>query len=61
LKNPDKMRLKERLRQLKWTEKLMIVLLIIALIAAAMRWDTIKEGFVKGWELFSIEKWYDKD
>jgi len=55
------MRLKKRLKQLKWTEKLMIVLLIIALIATAIRWETIKEGFVKGWELFSIEKWYDKD
>jgi len=55
------MRFIKRLKQLKWSEKLMIVLLIIAIIGTVMRWNTIKEGFVKGWELFSIEKWYDNE
>lgn len=40
-------------------EKLLIILLAIGIIAVAINWNGIKEGFVKGWKYFSIEKWYD--
>lgn len=36
-------------------------MLSIALIATALRWSNIKEGAIKSWEIFNIEKWYNKD
>jgi len=48
-------------RRLTRTEKLLIVLLTIAIIATILRWNNIKEGAIRSWEIFSIEKWYDRD
>ena len=47
-------------RKLTRPEKLLILLLAIALIAVAINWKTVKEGFQAGWERFDIEAWYDK-
>jgi len=48
-------------RHLTRTEKLLIILLFIAIIATVLRWSNIKEGAIKSWEIFSIERWYDRD
>jgi len=48
-------------RRLTRTEILLIIMLVITVIATSFKWQEIKEGFVKGWKYFSIEKWYEKD
>jgi hypothetical protein len=48
-------------KPLRRSEKILLLLLIIALIAVALRWKTVKEGFVKGWKAYSIEKWFDRN
>jgi len=58
LKNKITMKLK---RPLKKSEKLLVILLLIALTAVIFKWDKVKEGFVKGWKAFNIEKWYSKE
>jgi len=45
-------------RKLTRSEKLLLLLLAIGLIAVAIKWNTVKEGFVQGWKAFDIEKWY---
>jgi cell division protein FtsL len=53
--------MKQLKRKLTRSEKLLLVLLAIALIAVAIKWNTVKEGFVQGWKAFDIEKWYQRD
>lgn len=48
-------------RKLTRSEKLLLLLLAIALIAVAVKWNTVKEGFLTGWKAFDIEKWYDTE
>ena len=48
-------------RRLTRTEILLIIMLVIAIIATSFKWQEIKEGVVKSWKYFSIEKWYEKD
>jgi len=48
-------------RKLTRSEKLLLLLLAIGLIAVAVKWKNVKEGFAQGWKAFDIEKWYDKD
>ncbi len=43
------------------SEKLMIVLLAIALVAVMIKWQTVKQGFVHGWRAFSIEQWFTRE
>ena len=46
-------------RPLTRSEKLLIILLAVGIIAVVINWDGIKKGFIKGWKHYSIEKWYD--
>jgi hypothetical protein len=48
-------------RKLTRSEKILLLLLAIALIAVAIKWNTVKEGFVQGWKAFDIEKWYNTE
>ncbi|HKL37627.1 MAG TPA: hypothetical protein VJ876_01960 [Bacteroidales bacterium] len=48
-------------RKLTRSEKLLLLLLAIGLIAVAVKWNAVKEGFQTGWKAFDIEKWYQRD
>ncbi len=48
-------------RPLRKSEKLLIILLFIALTAVIFKWKDVKEGFIHGWKAFNIEKWYSEE
>jgi hypothetical protein len=47
-------------KKLSRPEKILFFLLIIALLAVILRWDKIKQGFIKGWERYGIEEWFSQ-
>lgn len=47
-------------KSLKRQEKILFILLVIAIIGVALRWSEVKEGAVKGWEYFNIVEWFNK-
>ena len=48
-------------KKLTRSEKLLLLLLAIALIAVTIKWETVKEGLQAGWKHYNIEKWYDRN
>ena len=50
-----------RKRKLTRSEKILLLLLAIALIGVAIKWNTVKEGFTRGWKAFDIERWYQRN
>ncbi|MFP3860336.1 MAG: hypothetical protein ACLFUW_05900 [Bacteroidales bacterium] len=47
-------------KSLKRREKILMILLLIAMIGVALRWSEVKEGAVKGWKYFNIVEWFNK-
>ncbi|MBS3808222.1 MAG: hypothetical protein KGY60_12010 [Bacteroidales bacterium] len=48
-------------RKLSRSEKLLLLLLGIALIGVIIKWNSVKEGVVKGWKHYNIEQWFSRD
>ena len=48
-------------KPLKRSEKILLVLFAITLIAVVLRWEKVKEGFLRGWEQYDIVEWFSKE
>jgi len=48
-------------RKFSRSERLLLVLLAIALIGVAVKWQSVKKGFVQGWKHFGIEQWFSRE
>jgi hypothetical protein len=43
-------------KDLRFSEKLLIVMAFLALLGIILKWTEVKEGFFKGWEYFDFRK-----
>ncbi|MGC9374512.1 MAG: hypothetical protein ACP5DQ_05650 [Bacteroidales bacterium] len=43
-------------KDLRFSEKLLIVMAFLALLGVILKWTEVKEGFFKGWEYFDFRK-----
>ena len=45
-----------KLKDLKFNEKLLVVLAIMLIAGIIIKWPQVKEGFFKGWQKFGFFK-----
>jgi hypothetical protein len=43
-------------KDLRFSEKLLIILAIMLITGIILKWPQVKEGFTKGWERFGLAK-----
>jgi hypothetical protein len=48
-------------RPLKRSEKILVILFAIALIAVILRWEKVKDGFIRGWKQYDIVEWFSRE
>ena len=52
----DRKKNMRKFKDLRFNEKLLIVMAIILIAGIILKWPQVKEGFVKGWERFGLTK-----
>jgi len=45
-----------KFKDLRFTEKLLIIMALLAFLGIILKWTEVKEGFFKGWEYFDFRK-----